>query len=292
MGETVTSKVIVAAHGGAEIGGFLARPESAGPHPALVLVHEIFGLTDYMQQTAERFAEEGFVTVVPDLWWRDTPDTPGEPLVETDLLKLREFVETIPDAQMIGDLVAAARWLRERPEVRKDGIGTAGFYMGGIYAFHLACEEGTPVKACVDFYGRITYPNPSDIKPRSNLQKVGELKCPLLGIFGGIDPFIPLQDVLHLKERVGGRGSIIAYPRAGHGFMAPDRGAYREDDADDAWRRTMIFLKEKLAPDLLEADAGPAVPEFVPKKQDKNWKNPHKNKRRGKGKGRGRGRKR
>ena len=139
-----------------------------------------------------------------------------------------------------------------------------GFCLGGIFAFHLACEEGTPVRACVDFYGRLRYGRPTENHPRAPLERVRELRCPILGVFGGTDELIPLRDVLALKETLGNRGSVIAYPRAGHAFLNDDRPSYREEDAKDAWRRAVLFLRERLAPDTLPEDAPPAVPEYKP----------------------------
>jgi len=255
MAEPITAEVGFPGHGGNAIEGYLARPGGAGPYPAVVVVHEIFGMTDHLRDVARRFAREGFVALVPDLWWRE-----GGTKGETDLVRLRRFVETIPDARMVGDLSEGARFLQRRPEVRRDGIGTAGFCMGGIYAFHLACEPGVPVRACVDFYGRLTYPNPTPAKPRGNLERVGDLRCPLLGIFGALDDLIPLKDVLRLKESLGARGSVIAYPKAGHAFLNDTRPSYRPEEAADAWRRAILFLREHLAPDTLPPGAGPAVP--------------------------------
>ena len=91
-----------------------------------------------------------------------------------------------------------------------------------------------------------------------------ELKCPFLGVFGGMDDIVPLKDVLELYQSIGGRGSVIAYPRAAHSFLVEGRPGYRAEDAEDAWRRTLLFLRERLAPDTLPEDAPPAVPEYVP----------------------------
>jgi carboxymethylenebutenolidase len=135
--------------------------------------------------------------------------------------------------------------------------------MGGIYAFHLACEPDA-IRACVDFYGRLRYERPTPAKPKGNLDRVAELRCPLLGVFGGMDNLIPLKDVLALKEALGGRGQVIAYPRAGHAFLNDTRPSYREEEAKDAWRRALLFLRERLAPDTLPPGAGPAVPDYRP----------------------------
>jgi carboxymethylenebutenolidase len=248
-------------HGEEEIGGFLARPARAGPWPAVVVVHEVFGLTDHIRDMARRFAAEGFVALAPDLWCRDRGRT--FPEGETDLLRLKAFVETVPDGRMTGDLAAAARHLRARPEVRRDAVGAVGFCMGGIYAFHLACEPGA-VEAAVDFYGRLRYDHPSPLKPKGNLERVGELRCPLLGVFGAMDNLVPLKDVLALKESIGARGRVIAYPQAGHAFMNDTRPSYRESEAKDAWRRSVLFLREHLAPETVPPEVGTSVPVYRP----------------------------
>ncbi len=263
MAATLEAEVRLPRHGGDAVGGYLSRPAGAGPWPAVVVVHEIWGMTDHIRDLARRFASEGFVALVPDLWERDRGR--GFPVGTEDLKVLRDFVGTVPDERIVGDLAAAARFLQARPEVRREAVGTAGFCMGGIYAFHLACEEGTPVRACVDFYGRLRYDRVTPEKPRGNLERVRDLRCPLLGIFGALDDLIPLRDVLALKESLGGRGSVIAYPRAGHAFMNDTRPTYRPEEAKDAWRRAVLFLRERLEPASLPPDAAPAVPRFHPK---------------------------
>jgi carboxymethylenebutenolidase len=269
--EIDAAEVTFPGHGGEPIGAFLARPVGAGPFPALVVVHEVHGPSDHVRGMARRFADEGFVAIAPDLWHRDRGK--GFPEGSTDLAVLKAFVETVPDARMTGDLAAAARFLRTRPEVRRESVGTVGFCMGGIYAFHLACEPGA-VRACVDFYGRLRYDRPSPAKPRGNLDRVAELRCPFLGIFGGMDNLIPLQDVLALKECLGARGFVIAYPRAGHAFMNETRPSYRKEEAEDAWGRTLLFLREHLAPETLPPGAGPAVPTYVPPQDDRRKRGP------------------
>jgi carboxymethylenebutenolidase len=249
-------------HGGDPVPAFLARPAGPGPWPALVVVHEVFGPTDWIRSACRRLAGEGFLSLAPDLWARDRGR--GFPEGTEDLKALKEFVGTVPAARITGDLAGAARFLAARPDVRRGAVGTVGFCMGGIFAFHLACEEGTPVRACVDFYGRIRYDASTPEHPRSPLERVRELKCPLLAVFGAMDHLVPLKDVLALKESLGGRGSVIAYPRAGHGFLNETRAAYREEEAKDAWHRAVLFLRERLAPDTIPPGLGPAVPEYRP----------------------------
>ncbi len=220
--------------GGEEIAAVLERPAAGAPWPAVVLVHGMSGITDHVRGLARRIAAEGFVAMVPD-----------------------------PRSAGIAGLAAAAAALRAMPDVRGGAVGTAGFDEGGTWAFHLACEPGA-VAACVDFYGPLRRDGPPAGGPKGNLERVHELKCPFLGVFGGMDERIPLLDVLNLKETLGGRGHAIAYPRAGHAFLDDGGPTYREEEAKDAWRRAILFLRETLAPDTLPPEAGPAVPEYRP----------------------------
>jgi len=247
--------------GGDAVPAFLARPPGTGPWPALVVVHEVFGLTDWVRSACRRLAGEGFLALAPDLWARDRGR--GFPEGTEDLKALLAFVGTVPAARLTGDLAGAARFLAARPDVRRESVGAVGFSMGGIFVFHLACEEGTPLRACVDFYGRVRYPS-TPLHPRAPLDRVRDLRCPFLGVFGAMDDLVPLRDVLALKESLGGRGSVLAYPRAGHGFLNETRPSYRAEESEDAWRRAVLFLRERLAPDTIPEGAGPAVPEYRP----------------------------
>lgn len=257
------TQVAFPGNGGQEIAGTLQLPEGSGPWPGVVVAHEVWGPTDYVSEAAAALAAEGFAALVPDLWSRDR--AAGRlPPEDADLAAWTAFVETVHHARIVGDLVASCRFLLGRPEVGPRALGTVGFSMGGIFAFHLACERGASIRACVDFYGRIRYARSTPNHPRSPLERVGELQAPVLGIFGGFDALVPLQDVLALKEALGARGHVIAYPRAGHSFLDPAAEAYREDDAEDAWRRALLFLRERLAPETLNEEEGPAVPVFKP----------------------------
>jgi len=256
------SEVRFPGHGGEPVAGHLARPAGARPAPAVVLVHGIGGFDDHIRAVARRFAEEGFAALAPDLGERDRgrgfPQGTGDPAAP------REPVAAPPDARIAGDLAGAARYLSTLPGVRRGAVGAVGFGAGGTWAFHLACERTAPIKACVDFYGPLRRDPATPEKPKGNLDRVHELCCPLLGIFGAKDELIPLADVLALKEALGGRGAVIAYPRAGHGFHDDTRPSYREEEAKDAWRRAILFLRERMAPDTLPPDALPAVPDCRP----------------------------
>ena len=250
-------------NGGQEVGGVLLVPEGIGPWPAVVVVHEVRGPARHVLDAARSLAEEGFVALVPDLWSRER--AAGRlPAEDADLAAWTAFVETVHHARIVGDLAAACRWLLERPETGPRAVGTVGFSMGGIFAFHLACERGAPVRACVDICGRVRYGAPTPNHPRGPLDRVAELNAHVLGIFGGSDPLVPLADVLALKEALAGRGHVIAYPRAGHSFLDPASEEFREDDAEDAWRRTLLFLRERLAPETLNEEEGPSVPVYTP----------------------------
>lgn len=221
--------------------GHLARPAEPGPHPAVVVIQEIWGLNDHIRDVAERLAREGYVALAPDMYSREG----GAP--SQDLEELRRFVGGIPDRRFVQDLRAAVAYLRTRSEVREERIGAIGFCIGGAWALLLACHE--PIQACADFYGRIRYPELSDAKPRHPIDYVPGLACPLLGVFAGDDPMIPVPWVRDLEEALRAHGKsaeVHVYPEAPHAFFNDQRDSYRPEAAEDAWAKTLAFFGRHL----------------------------------------------
>jgi carboxymethylenebutenolidase len=225
----------------ARLRAHLALPAS-GLGPGLVLVPDVRGLSDHYRDVARRFAAEGFVTLVIDLYSREgAPDLP-------DMDAILRWMAALPDARVLGDLAAAVRHLRARSECR-GGVGITGFCMGGQYALLAACTDAT-LGACVSWYGMLRYTNPTPHRPRSPLDLAPGLACPYLGLFGEDDALVPLSDVEALRATLarGGKQFVIrTFAGCGHAFFNDTRpDAYRPAAAAEAFRLAIGFFREHL----------------------------------------------
>lgn len=229
--------------------GHLAHPEE-GPSPGVVMIHDVWGLSDHTRDLAGRLAAEGFAVLAIDLYRREREVKIENPGV---------WMRGLSDPVVLADVQAGIDGLSGHEASRGRRIGVTGFCMGGMYALMAACAcRG--LSAAAPFYGLLSHghgilhdPDGLDPqkKPREPLDWAPELACPLLAFFGGRDEFIPDEDVRELERRLAQADpphEIVRYPEAGHAFMNDTRPeAYRPDDAADAWRRLVGFLKEKLA---------------------------------------------
>ena len=228
--------------------GFLALP-GGGRSPAVVMIHDVWGLSAHTRDYATRLAREGFAVLAIDLYRRAPPakiDDPGA------------WMRALPDPQVLADLGAGARFLAALPETN-GRVGVLGFCMGGMYALMAGCAE-LGFAASVPFYGILSHshgllhdpagPDPAR-KPRAPIAMAAELRCPLLAFFGDQDAFIPLGDVQALERalaRAPAKSEVVVVPGAGHAFMNDTRpDAYRPEAAGAAWRRTVEFLRAQLA---------------------------------------------
>ncbi|MBI4323104.1 MAG: dienelactone hydrolase family protein [Candidatus Omnitrophica bacterium] len=230
-GEIVTSPVTYPGEGVA-LSGFLARPADREPKPAVVIIHEWWGLNDHIKDIAQRFARENFVALAADLYSRLGNSVTKDP---DEAAKLMESLES---QQALKDLNAAVRYLKQQPFVDGWKLGTIGFCMGGTFALMLA-SHNSDIKAAVPFYGQIP--------PTDNLKY---LLCPILYIYGEQDGWIQKADVERLRQglsRLGRPGEVRTYPACPHAFFNDTRAdAYRPKEAQDAWQRTLAFLRAHL----------------------------------------------
>ncbi|MGH7406727.1 MAG: dienelactone hydrolase family protein [Candidatus Methylomirabilales bacterium] len=226
--------------------GYLARPAGGGPFPALVLIHEIHGLTDHFRDLARRFAAEGYVGCVLDLYSREGPP---QPQALRDAAARNAFVASLPDRRLVADVQAAAAFLRTLPEVRRDRVGVVGFCMGGTVTLLSACHTPGLAAAVVFYGGRLVYQEITENKPASPLDLVGHIRCPMLCLYGGADASVPLPDIERLRDTLEKHRKTFEfkiYPGAPHAFFNDAREFYRPDEARDAWQRTLRFLEKHL----------------------------------------------
>jgi carboxymethylenebutenolidase len=243
--DTASESVAVRTPDG-EMGAYLVHPVGSGPFPAVVVVMEAFGLTTHIKRVAERLAREGYVTLAPDLYYRE-----GNPIVPyDDVSEAIRLMNGLWDDKVLQDMAAAIEFVQQQPLVRPGSIGMTGFCMGGRITFLTAARNPT-VTAAAPFYGggigRVMAP--SERTPRAPLEYAEGLRGPLLLFFGGNDPFIPLEEVERIKERLAAlhkRAETIVYAGAPHGFFCEDRDSYRAEAAQDAWHRLLTFFQSHL----------------------------------------------
>ena len=212
------------------VSGILYTPAGKGPFPALIVIHEWWGLNDWVKEQAGKLADQGYVALAIDLYRGKVADNP-------DLA--HELMRGLPEDRARRDLRAAFDFLAAQPNVRKDRIGSIGWCMGGGVSLNAAIEE-PGLAATVINYGHLAT-DTADMK---------KIQAPILGLFGGQDRGIPPEDVKQFQqamEQLGKKIEVKIYPDAGHGFENPNnKQGYRAEDAADAWQRTVAFLAATL----------------------------------------------
>ncbi len=228
--------------------GYLAHAKD-GPNPGVVLVHDVWGLSEHTRDLARRLAGEGFSVLAVDLYRREA---------EVKIENPGEWMRALSDGQVLEDLQTAVDCLAAHPASAAQPVGITGFCMGGSYAI-LAASSCTGLSGSVAFYGLLSYehgllhgesgPDPK-LKPRQPLDAVAELGCPLQAVFGDQDEFVPMDDVELLKERLKAApqaGEVEVYPGCGHAFLNDTRkDAYRPKEAEQAWNAMVRFLRRHL----------------------------------------------
>jgi carboxymethylenebutenolidase len=215
----------------------LALPSGPGPKPAVVVIMEAFGLVKHIREVTNRIAEEGYVAIAPDFYYRDAPHNS---FGYDELPKALGLMQKIDDTRFVEDMRATLRYLHGLPEVGSSKIGVTGFCMGGRLSFLTACALPDEVAAVAPFYGGGIV---------GHLGQAAAIRAPLYCFFGGNDPYIPLKQVEELEarlEQLGKAHTVKTYPNANHGFFCNERDSYDESSANDAWRELRTFLAANL----------------------------------------------
>src|ERR1700730_3268288 len=216
--------------GSETVSGYLAVPEGPGKKPAIVVIHEWWGLNDFAKGKADQFAKQGYVALAVDLYRGKVADNPDV---------AHQLMRGLPEDRAVRDLKAAAAYLRTRPDVDGARIASIGWCMGGGYSLALALADPT-LAGAVLYYGHLV----------TDPKTIAGLKVPLLGNFGGEDEGIPPADVRAFADAAQRAGASVDFkisPDAGHAFAsAKDPAIYRAADAKDANARTDAFLTKVL----------------------------------------------
>jgi carboxymethylenebutenolidase len=224
------SKPVSYKSGDETVQAVLYTPSGKGPFPAIIVIHEWWGLNDWVKEQASKLADQGYEALAIDLYRGKVATTPD---------MAHEVMRGVPEDRTKRDLHAAFEYLASQPSVKKDRIGAIGWCMGGGYALDVALQEPT-LAADVINYGHLA----------TDKDALKKINAPILGSFGGQDQGIPPADVKKFGEmldRLGKKESIKIYDDAGHAFENPNnKTGYREADAADAWQRTLSFLAQYL----------------------------------------------
>ena len=228
-----------------QIPAYRAMPDAKGKKfPIVLVVHEIFGVHEWIQDVSRRFAKLGYMAIAPALYARQ-----GDVKDLKDPRELnRQIFGKIPDTQSMSDLDATADWAAKNGGNGKK-LSITGFCWGGrivwLYAAH-----NKDVDAGAAWYGRVV-PTPNspvnEAQPKTPIDYAKDLKVPVIGLYGGLDTGIPLDGVQRMQDELkkGKSGSeIVVYPNAKHGFHADYRDSYNREASEDAWKRLLEWFKK------------------------------------------------
>jgi carboxymethylenebutenolidase len=209
---------------------YVAYPERKTKAPAIIVIHEIFGLTDWEPKVADRLAKEGFVAILPDLLSSKYGITPADPDSG------RKLIGQLEPERVTADLNAVYAYVNGLPAVSRDQVGVIGFCWGGGQSFRYATNN-PKLRATVVAYGPA--PDTADMK---------KIQAPVLGIYGENDERINanLPLVTAAMQSAGKTFTSEVYPGTGHGFLKPGRQGYDTPEREKAWSRILEFYRARL----------------------------------------------
>jgi len=225
-----TGKSVSYKSGDETVQGMIYTPSGKGPFPGIIVIHEWWGLNDWVKEQASKLADQGYAALAVDLYRGKVATTPDE---------AHELMRGVPEDRATRDLHAAFEFLKSQSNVKKDRMASIGWCMGGGYSLDVALQETTLTAAVIN-YGHLAV----------DADSLKKINASILGIFGGQDRGIPVDDVKKFEQtlkQLGKKVETVIYPNAGHAFENPNnKDGYRPDDAADAWKRTVKFLESSL----------------------------------------------
>ncbi len=226
---------------------YRAMPAKGKNFPVVLVIHEIFGVHEWIQDVCRRFAKLGYMAIAPALYARQ-----GEIKDLKDSREInRQIYSKIPDTQSMSDLDSAVAWAKNsKGNIKK--LSVTGFCWGGritwLYAAH-----NPKVRAGGAWYGRVV-PTPNSpvntLQPTTPIDHVKDLKVPVLGLYGGLDKGIPLDGVQRMQDELKKYRSgseILVFPNADHGFHADYRPTFNKQASEEAWTKLLAWFKENKA---------------------------------------------
>jgi carboxymethylenebutenolidase len=227
--ETIELKVA----DGTTMGAYVTHAVDGKQHPGIIVVQEAFGVNPHIRNVADRFAQEGFAAIAPELFHRTAPGFVGN---YNDFSSVMPHVQAVTEATAKADLNATYDWLRAQANVKPGELFSVGFCMGGRISF--LANALLPLRAAVSFYG-------SGIAP-SLLPRASALHAPMLLFWGGLDKHITAEVRQAVADALKTHGKTyvnIEFSDADHGFFNDERAAYQPQAARQAWSLMLEFLR-------------------------------------------------
>jgi len=227
------------------IPAYYAAPADVPAPPVVLVIQEIFGLHEHIRDVCRRYARAGYLAVAVELYQRQ-----GDASQYTDTAALiRDIVAKVPDEQVLADLDASADWAASQGgDIAR--LGVTGFCWGGRLTWMYAAHSDR-CKAGVAWYGKLATGH-GPLQSRHPLDVATQLRAPVLGLYGGKDSSIPLEDVHRMEAALAQGGPIaqqsrlVVYPDSGHAFYADYRPSYVAQDAQDAWAKCLAWFDQYL----------------------------------------------
>ncbi|NLY26095.1 MAG: dienelactone hydrolase family protein [Alcaligenaceae bacterium] len=227
------------------IAAYHAAPAQGSNLPVILVVQEIFGLHEHIQDVCRRFAHQGYLAIAVQLYQRQ-----GDASVYTDIPALiHDIVSRVPDTQVMADLDASVAWAA-RNGGDPERVGVTGFCWGGRITWLYAAHNPS-CKAGVAWYGRLVQGHGPD-HVRNPVDVAPELFAPVLGLYGALDTGIPVADCEAMRQKLAAGNAqakvseMVVYPDSGHAFYADYRPSYNAADAADAWERALAWFSRYL----------------------------------------------
>jgi carboxymethylenebutenolidase len=226
---------------GGQLPIYTAAPKRAGKFPVIIVIPEAFGLHEYQRDICRRLAKVGYYAVSLDPFFRS-----GDLSKVADVKQVVAAANTLTDAQAFADLDALVAWVEKQPNANAKKLGITGMCRGGRMVW-MYTAHNPKIKAAVAWYGHFT-PAPPGLTA-TPLDITDKLNAPVLGLYGGADGGIPIQQIERMRAGLLAFGKdkdsvIVVYPDTPHAFHADYRNTYRKQAAEDGWKRMLAWFKK------------------------------------------------
>jgi carboxymethylenebutenolidase len=233
MATLIRETITLAVADGSKMDAYVSRPDISDNLPGLIMLQEAFGVNRHIRNVADRFAQEGYLAIAPELFHRTAPGFEGD---YNNFNSVTPHMRAMTPAGIEADLRASFEWLKQQKFVQPDNICSAGYCMGGRVSF--LANALLPLRAAASYYG-------GGIAP-ALLDRAASLHAPMLFFWGELDQHIPPEQrsaITSALKAAGKRYVNVEFSHAGHGFNCDERSSFEPRASREAWAMLLEFLK-------------------------------------------------